>query len=243
MGLQERIGFTSHVCSELLKGQNNLIYALCQYSEDARQKTSAYDQFIQLQQYHSQLQEYHQKLLSSYHKLSSDDDAKTAEMRFVNPDPAQYHTYKSEGAEAVPQNPQAGCGKAEVNIPPPLPPPLLFQAYGSIVNASSAGQVLSSSLPSSYPNRKWFYEQSGTSVSHAPPNSTSFTATLPFVPPKSQPNYFFSSSCSAAVSTTQAGVSPSPGMHVPSFVQSIPRSEAGNDIVHFNTQFIFFFCT
>ena len=217
------------MCTELLKGQNNLIYALCQYSENARQQASAYDQFIQLQQYHGQLQNYHQKLLDSYHKLSS-EDAVTARAEFVNQDSlSNKQTCKSEGGSTNgPLNPsQPIFGKPEVHVPPPLPP-LLFQTH---VRPSSANQDFSSSFQSSFPNKKWFYEQPATSVPQVQPSGTgtactsssyNFTASLPFDLPKSQLGPLLNTSYGAAGSAAQAQVSSS---------CSIPHGNTRSDVL------------
>lgn len=219
------------MCSELLKGQNNLIYALCQYSESARHQASAHDQFIQLQQYHSQLQNYHQRLLSSYHKFSSDQpEAECFKQNGISNKSCQ-PAAKPEGTEADCDPSQRCCGKSEVHIPPPLPP-LLFQSSGSFVCPESVRQDFSSSLQSSFPNRKWFYEQSTAGVSQVQSSvasttctssSYNFTATLPFEQTKMQTGNLVNTSSSVTGSAAQAQASSGP--NTPGFLQNIARSD------------------
>ena len=219
------------MCSELLKGQNNLIYALCQYSESARHQASAHDQFIQLQQYHSQLQNYHQRLLSSYHKFSSDQaEAECFKQNGISNKSCQ-PAAKPEGTEADCDPSQRCCGKSEVHIPPPLPP-LLFQSSGSFVCPESVRQEFSSSLQSSFPNRKWFYEQPTAGVSQVQSSvagttctssSYNFTATLPFEQTKMQTGNLVNTSSSVTGSAAQAQASSGP--NTPGFLQNIARSD------------------
>lgn len=215
------------MCSELLKGQNNLIYALCQYSESARHQASAHDQFIQLQQYHSQLQHYHQRLLTSYHKFTSDE----AESECVNQNglsnKSSQPTDKPEGVGDN-CNPSQHC---EVHIPPPLLP-VLFQTGGSFVCPESVRQEFPSSFQTSFPNKKWFYEQPSTGVSQVQSSvagtactssSYNFAGTLPFEQTKMQTGHLLNTSSSVTGSVAQPQVSS--GANTPGFHQNIARSD------------------
>ena len=64
--LQNQLALTSHMCSQLLYGQNNLIRAVCERLDRPELNAQVEERMAMLQQYQMELEAYYQKLYTSY---------------------------------------------------------------------------------------------------------------------------------------------------------------------------------
>jgi DNA topoisomerase IA len=68
--LQQQLALTSHMCSQLLYGQNNLIRAVCERLDRPEINAQVEDRMAMLQQYQLELEAYYQQLYASYSQVS-----------------------------------------------------------------------------------------------------------------------------------------------------------------------------
>lgn len=64
--LQNQLALTSHMCSQLLYGQNNLIRAVCERLDRPELNAQVEERMAMLQQYQMELEAYYQQLHASY---------------------------------------------------------------------------------------------------------------------------------------------------------------------------------
>lgn len=64
--LQNQLALTSHMCSQLLYGQNNLIRAVCERLDRPEVGVQMEERMAMLQQYQLELEAYYQQLYASY---------------------------------------------------------------------------------------------------------------------------------------------------------------------------------
>lgn len=68
--LHNQLAFTSHMCSQLLYGQNNLIRAVCGHLDRSQGNPQMAEQVAALQQYEMELEAYYHQLCESYARVS-----------------------------------------------------------------------------------------------------------------------------------------------------------------------------